>query len=65
MAFYENEFHGGPNHLELRYPAKYVMRNVTRDSFVVEWYDSDDGGETYKNLAWRLYYKRRSNQFAD
>ena len=65
MAFYENEFSGGPNHLKFSYPAKYVFRNITRDSFVVEWYDSSDDGKTYKNLAWRLFYKRRINQFAN
>ena len=65
MAFYENEFFGGPSHLEFSYPAKYVFRNITADSFVVEWYDSTDGGKTYKNLAWRLFYKRRINQFAN
>ena len=65
MAFYENEFAGGPNHLELIYPSRYVFRNITNDSFVVEWYDSTDGGKTYANLAWRLFYKRRVNQFAN
>jgi hypothetical protein len=65
MAFYENEFFGGPGHLQLRYPAKYVFRNITKDSFVVEWYDSADEGKTYAHLTWRLYYRRRVNQFAD
>jgi hypothetical protein len=64
LAFYENEFAGGPKHLAFRYPARYVFRNITKDSFLVEWYDSTDGGETYTKLAWRLYYKRRVNQFA-
>lgn len=65
MVFYENAFSGGPAHLEFSYPSKYVFRNITQNSFVVEWYDSTDGGKSYTDLSWRLYYKRRVNQFAD
>ena len=65
MVFYDNEFSGAPNHLTFGYPAKYVFRNITKDSFVVERYDSTDDGKTCKNLAWRLLYRRRVNQFAE
>ena len=63
FVFYENEFHGDPLKLKFTYPAKYVFKNITKNSFVVEWYDSEDNGKTYPFLAWRLYYKRRANPF--
>ena len=59
FVFYENEFEGGPNKLYFQYPAKYVFKNITKNSFMVEWYESNNNGDTYPILKWRLFYKRK------
>ena len=61
FVFYENAFHGDPLKLKVTYPAKYIFKNITKKSFVVEWYESEDNGKTYPFLIWRLFYKKRIN----
>lgn len=61
IAFYESQFTGDRRKLRLEEGMRYVLRNITRDTFIAEEYRSADGGETFDILKWRLLYRRRAD----
>jgi hypothetical protein len=60
IAFYEHQFTGDSRELALKEGMRYVLRNITQNTFVAEEYRSADGGETFDVLKWRLLYRRRT-----
>ena len=63
IALYEYHFTGGRRSLvtDGGHAVRYLFRNITKDRFLVEWYESDDGGKTFNILKWRLLYRKRKD----
>ena len=60
IIFFENEISGDAKTLNLKPDMRYILKNITRDSFLVETTRTHDGGKTYTELRERLFYKKRS-----
>ena len=59
IAFYEHELTGDSRRLQFQEGMRYVLLNITPNSFIAEEYRSSDGGKTFDILKWQLLYRRR------